>query len=70
MNLQKIRNELDDLLDDYEYLNEKHKLFNKLHLNYIMMRDLLLEMKDFNAIEGYDVGDIFKRIEELDDLGL
>lgn len=70
MEFNKLRNELDIILDDYEYLKEENALFQKMSLTYMQMKDLLTEMKSFGDLDGYDVEDIFKGIEENEKLGI
>jgi hypothetical protein len=70
LEIKNLRNQLDQILDDYEYCIEENKLLNKLTYTYVMMKDLILEMNSFGDLESYDVEDILNRIEEMNKLGL
>ncbi|MEK4824519.1 hypothetical protein NSS71_08170 [Niallia sp. FSL W8-0951] len=49
---------------DYGYVDEK--TYDKVHMAYSLMKDLLIEMNGFGDLEGYDVSDIFQLIGELE----
>jgi len=40
--------------------------YDKLHMAYSMMKDLLIEMNSFGDLESYDTEDIFKMIGEME----
>lgn len=43
------------------------KTYDKLHMAYTMMKNLLIEMNGFGDLEGYDTEDIFNLIGELEE---
>lgn len=61
---QEVRNELDSILDDYEHFQKEYPHLIRVHTTYIMMKDLLEEMKSMGDLDGYDVEWIFERIKE------
>lgn len=61
---QNLRNKLDSILDDYEHMEKEYPILCKVHTTYLMMTDLLKEMKSMGDLDGYDVIDIFERIEK------
>lgn len=68
--IEKFRNELDLFINDYEFMEKEYENFKKIHQAYVMMKDLLDEMKDQGELDGYNVEEIFKGIKELESLGI
>jgi hypothetical protein len=42
------------------------KVYDKVHMAYDMMKNLLIKMNGFADLESYDVADIFELIGELE----
>lgn len=49
---------------NYGYIDAK--TYDKVHMAYSLMKDLLIEMNGFGDLEGYDVTDIFQLIGDLE----